>query len=159
MRYQTGSGRIASPNNSLTSGLSLRFWRICCVMELVNLSWLFAYFMNATQAATPNVPRITNAGHLRYQAVNAIRQNRQLTPGYDGRNQNWRGRRDSPRRRAVLVSIRVERSTDEVLRAKRRFQRGVARLGPVGTVVEPKALLSRRASPGSTYVSALEFSP
>jgi len=43
-------------------------------MELVNLSWLFAYFMNATQAATPNVPRITNAGHLRYQTVkfNAI---------------------------------------------------------------------------------------
>ena len=38
-------------------------------MELVNLSWLFAYFMNATQAATPNVPRITNAGHLRYQTV------------------------------------------------------------------------------------------
>jgi len=68
LRYQTGSGRIASPNNSLTSGLSLRFWRICCVMELVNLSWLFAYFMNATQAATPNVPRITNAGHLRSTA-------------------------------------------------------------------------------------------
>ena len=38
-------------------------------MELVNLSWLFAYFMNATQAATPNVPRIINAGHLRYQTI------------------------------------------------------------------------------------------
>ena len=71
LRYQTGSGRIASPNNSLTSGLSLRFWSICCVMELVNLSWLFAYFMNATQVATPSVPRTINAGHLRYQTVNA----------------------------------------------------------------------------------------
>ena len=38
-------------------------------MELVNLSWLFAYFINATQAATPNVPRTTNTGHLRYQPV------------------------------------------------------------------------------------------
>ena len=48
-------------------------------MELVNLSWLFAYFMNATQAATPNVPRTINAGHLRYQTV--IHRKRQLTPG------------------------------------------------------------------------------
>lgn len=48
-------------------------------MELVNLSWLFAYFMNATQAATPSVPRMTNAGHLRYRTVNAThRQKRQL---------------------------------------------------------------------------------
>ena len=85
------------------------------MMELVNLSWLFAYFMNATQAATPNVPRITNAGHLRYRTVNAThRQNRQLIPRTtDERGREWEG---SPRRQVVLVSVRVWRSIGEAWR-------------------------------------------
>ena len=42
---------------------------------------------------------------------------------------------------------------------KRKFQLEVGRLGPVGTVVEPKALPSRKASPGSMKVSAPELAP
>ena len=55
----------------------------------------------------------------------------------------------SPRQWVALVSMRVWRSIDEVLRVKRKFRQGVGLLGLVGTVVGPKALPSRRASPGS----------
>jgi hypothetical protein len=118
-------------------------------MELVNLSWLFAYFMNATQAATPNVPRIISAGHLRYSnnGTEPHHKNRQLTPG-TAEVELERGM-NSPRPRAVLVFVRVWRSIDAAVRVRRTFRQGVVRLELVGMVVEPKALLSRRASPGS----------
>ena len=61
----------------------------------------------------------------------------------DGGRVNGRG---SPRLLVVLVFVRVWRSIDEVARVKRRSQREVVRLGLVDTVVEPKGLLSRRAS-------------
>ena len=66
---------------------------------------------------------------------------------------------DSPLGRVVLVSERVWRSIDEVLRVKRKFQRGVVRLGLAGTVVGPKALLSRRTSPDNVLVSVLVLAP
>lgn len=55
--------------------------------------------------------------------------------------------------------MRVWRSIGEVLRVKRKFQRGVGRLELVGTVVGPKVLLSRRALPENMGVPAPEFAP
>jgi hypothetical protein len=119
-------------------------------MELVNLSWLFAYFMNATQAATPNVPRITSAGHLRYSDNGTEPQSsKSSADAWNGGVGVGEGV-DSPRPRAVLVFVRVWRSIDAAVRVRRTFRQGVVRLGLVGMVVEPKAPLSRRASPGNT---------
>ena len=55
--------------------------------------------------------------------------------------------------------MQVWRSIGEVLRVRRRFQQGVGLLGLVGTVVGPKALPSRRASPGSMNEAVPELSP
>lgn len=109
--------------------------------------------MNATQAVTPNVPRRTNAGHLRYQTVNAMPPSKIVSQDASTRAEG------SPRPRVALVSVLAWRSIDEVLRVKRRFRRGVVQLELVGTVDEPKGLLSRRASLENTEIFVSEFVP
>lgn len=128
-------------------------------MELVNLSWLFAYFINATQAATPNVPRITNTGHLRYQPVKRSTVIEMVSQPLAQGTETGFGGEYSPLSLAVLVSVRVWRSTDEVLRVKRRFRQGVVRSELVDMVVGPRELLLHRASPGRMQVLALEPAP
>ena len=75
------------------------------------------------------------------------------------RRPRWNlGTEGSPRWPVALFSASAWRSIGGVLRAKRRFRRGVVRSELVCTVDEPRGLPSRRAeSSGSTRASGLEL--
>lgn len=62
--HQTGSGRIASPSTSRSSGLSRTVSMIWRTTELESRSWLWVHAINATHAPTPTVPNARIMGHL-----------------------------------------------------------------------------------------------